>query len=317
MPRQYFKDVDEPIGYKSSSGTVSRSQDFTFTAVGDPIKETSSDVPRAAGDEKEQFHPYATLGGTFIDTNYEPNFDNRTDEDIPNSTRASGLSQHALRKAREKTYDHPDITADDKSHMEIRRDLNARHMDEMGISHSGSPEHNEYVKKVKSGHYDKLEKDAVKRASTHPYFQQDTLFDTTPSTMHVHTMFSDPSMTTSAITLGAIAKQHFGASKVAASHDLSPFSSKLVKNAEKRGLVQPSDGNPKANVTNASTLSPLEMPSTLLDAIQSARVPDSEVASARSSLRESLRGNKVVRNNTPVTPKGLSNQFLPGMEGFI
>jgi hypothetical protein len=48
-------------------------------------------------------------------------------------------------------------------------------------------------------------------------------------------------------------------------------------------------------------------------------VPASDVQAANLDLRETLRGRRdpVVRNNTPVTPKGLSAQFLPGMEGFV
>lgn len=315
MARQYFKDVDEPEQWETPSGSPFHKQNFTFTAVGDPAKDLSGiSAERAVGDENAQFHPYASLGGTFTSAIYRPNFDNRTSDDIPNSTRASGLSQHALRKARNQTTFDND-TPDDRSYAAIRSALMARHNDANNTI--GSPEHNDYLKTVNSGYYDKLEKDAIKKASTHPYFQQDTLFDTEPSKIYVNDMFSDPSMTTSAVTLGALAKQHFGASEVVASSDLSPFSSKLAKNAEKRGLVRQSEGNPRAEVTNGITLSPMLLHERSVNDLQSARIPDSEVASARSSLRESLRGNKVVRNNTPVTPKGLSNQFLPGMEGFV
>lgn len=313
MAHQYFKDVDPP-------SPKYHGQDFTFTAVGNPVKDTPSDtprdMPRAAGYEKDEYHPYATLSGSFHPARYKPNFDNGTSLDLPNSTRASGLSEHALNKARGQYTGHE--TPDDVSHREIRHDLMARYRDEMD-NDFGSPEHLEYQAKANSGFYDKLEKDAVKRASTHPYFQQDTLFDTTPSTIHVNTMFSDPSMTKSAITLGALAKQHFGPAKIEASHDLSPFSSKLVKNAASRGLVETSEGNPTARVTNDSTLSPMQMPSTLINQIQTSRIPDTEVQSAKADLRESLRGrkNQVVRNATPSTSKGLGNQFLPGMEGFV
>lgn len=314
MAHQYFKQLGEPSKYIDPDDNVSRSQDFTLTAVGDPVKESSSDIPRAAGDEGRDVHPYATMGGTFTGESYKPNFDNRTSLNRPNSTRASEFSQHYLQKSRNKVTG--DNTPDDISYEGIRSDLMARYRDVPDAS-IGSPEQIDYSKKVDSGYYDKLEKDAVKRSSTHPYFQEDTLFDTIPSTMRVNSMFADPSMTTSAITMGAIAKQHFGASKVEASHDLSPFSSKLVKNAESRGLVQTSEGNPTARVTNHSTLSPMEMLPETVNRLSSARVPDSEVASARAGLRKTLRGDKVVRNNTPVTPKGLSNQFLPGMEGFV
>ena len=45
-------------------------------------------------------------------------------------------------------------------------------------------------------------------------------------------------------------------------------------------------------------------------------VTQGEVMVAQNDVRQSLRNSRK-RNNTPVTPKGLSNQFIPGMEGFI
>ena len=45
-------------------------------------------------------------------------------------------------------------------------------------------------------------------------------------------------------------------------------------------------------------------------------VTQGEVLVAQNDVRQSLRNSRK-RNNTPVTKKGLSNQFLPGMEGFV
>jgi hypothetical protein len=45
-------------------------------------------------------------------------------------------------------------------------------------------------------------------------------------------------------------------------------------------------------------------------------VTQGEVMTAQNDVRQSLRNSRK-RSSTPVTPKGLSNQFLPGMEGFI
>jgi hypothetical protein len=45
-----------------------------------------------------------------------------------------------------------------------------------------------------------------------------------------------------------------------------------------------------------------------------APIPDTSVIRGKEAVREIL-GRK--RNPKPVTAKGLSDQFLPGMEGFV
>jgi hypothetical protein len=156
------------------------------------------------------------------------------------------------------------------------------------------------------------------------HFHPQKLFTEVPSSITIGSMFSDPSMTHSAMTLAAIAKRDLGAEKIIASDSLSPYSSKLTRNAIKKGLpVEPNMANPKAKVTNANTMNPrsvsMESDEEFHDDIGGPiqAIPHEQVKAARQDLRDMLRANRPVRNNTPVTPKGLSAQFLPGMEGFV
>lgn len=165
-------------------------------------------------------------------------------------------------------------------------------------------------------------------AKTNPHFQPETLFEHTPSSITITNMMADPSMSHTAMTLSALAKRDFKADKIVASGDLSVHSSPLVQNAVQRGLpVETSASNTDAHVTNdidrytrnTRTIRAkyqdnpwgLDQPDTIIS-------PE-EVKGARDDIRGWLRegrSNKV-RNTKPVTSKGLSDQFLPGMEGFV
>jgi hypothetical protein len=303
MAIEYFKNIKQPFPAYADA-------EFTFTAVGDPIKDHS---------ETNTQLPYSTVYGKFTPTEYTPNFDNSDSLIQSKSVKLTGLSKNAFTKANAHLFENGG-TEDSKSYINIIQDLNARHQDENNLTF-GSPEHHDYLAKVNSGFYDKLEKDAVKRTSTHPYFQQDTLFDTTPSTVHIEGMFSDPRMNSTAITLVALAKKHFNPEQIQAGYDLSKHSSKLVKNAVEKGLVVPHPNNPNANRKNDIGITDRTMtPNVMKIHLKGDEpVPASDVQAANLDLRETLRGRRdpVVRNNTPVTPKGLSAQFLPGMEGFV
>lgn len=156
------------------------------------------------------------------------------------------------------------------------------------------------------------------RTPEHPYFHQDTLFDSFPSSTHVTSMFADPSMTSTALTMVQLAKNKIKSEVLVADDNLSSHSSKLVKNAAKKGLVQTHPANPNAEpVNNTPTGSRLATSDTVdYYKEQWDPVTQGEVMVAQGDVRQVLRSSRK-RSNTPVTKKGLSNQFLPGMEGFI
>lgn len=160
---------------------------------------------------------------------------------------------------------------------------------------------------------------------SNPHFQPQTLFDQTPSSIEIRNMVSDPRMAHTAMTLSAIAKRDLKADKIIASDDLSPWSSQLVKHAVKKGLpVETSGNNPDAVVTNDMDKGNRTIRASYqhnpwgMDRPETPIAPE-EVKGAREDIREWLRGPRPtpMRNTKPVTPKGLSNQFLPGMEGFV
>ena len=154
-----------------------------------------------------------------------------------------------------------------------------------------------------------------------PSLHSETLFDTHPEQLKITELFADTKMDIPAINLIGIAKNRYPNAELTASHDLSQHSSRLVKNAASRGLISPPAKNPNAEITNnideygrnrrVADAHPY------VDDITISRVLPSEVDKGKQEVRKMLRANKPTRNNTPVTPKGLSAQFLPGMEGFV
>lgn len=159
---------------------------------------------------------------------------------------------------------------------------------------------------------------AAGRNENHPYFQQDTLFDTIPSTTHITRMFADPSMSSTALTMAQLAKNKHKPEILMADADLSPHSSKLVKNAASKGLVQTNPLNTDADVKNDIDKTERWVGVNDVDYYTNRMQPvtQGEVMVAQNDVRQSLRNSRK-RSNTPVTKKGLSNQFLPGMEGFV
>lgn len=152
----------------------------------------------------------------------------------------------------------------------------------------------------------------------HPYFDQDTLFDTVPSNTEITRMFADPSMLSTALTMVQLAKNKHKPEVLMADDDLSAHSSKLVQNAASRGLVQTSKTNPDAKPNNDIEKVNRWVGRNEVDYYKEKMQPvtQGEVMVAQNDVRQSLRNSRK-RNNTPVTKKGLSNQFLPGMEGFV
>lgn len=169
--------------------------------------------------------------------------------------------------------------------------------------------------------------------NNNPHFNPTKLFTVDrPSSIYVSGMFSDPSMTGSAMTLGAIAKRDLKADEIIASDSLSTYSSKLAQNAIKRGLpVKASEYNPGADVTNDIKMEEQSVPEDYPSHAGLSPISPGMVAASRKDMREMLAtgrekkrrkapAKKAVakRNAQPVTPKGLSDQFIiPGMEGYV
>ena len=152
-----------------------------------------------------------------------------------------------------------------------------------------------------------------------PHIVPTRLFEETqePKTT-VNRMFADPSMVSSAMVMAGMAYRDFGGATLEADESLSTHSSALVKNAIAKGLpVEASPWNPEANVLNSERLEPRRQSLVELNRnLEGAqRVHPTEVAQARQTIRE-LRG-KTKRSSQPATDKGLGQQFLPGMEGFV
>lgn len=151
------------------------------------------------------------------------------------------------------------------------------------------------------------------------HFQPDKLFEYKPSSMEIGSLTSHPSMRTSAMNLIAIAKRDLGAETIQAPESLSRHSSRLVKKARALGFpVETHPDNPDADVSNYIDFMDQTISDSSVQGFGKEISPET-VAGAKQDLREMLRGQRKqpVRNAKPVTPKGLSDQFLPGMEGFV
>lgn len=269
-----------------------------YTALGKPVdKEPDPFIPHDEDDTQER--PYALVTAKHTPGKFVVPYSNTNDlnED-------TGLSHEYLDHLRSRLDEIPpeNRTEDDKAASDALIYLDAPYYSERELGRS--------------------------MAKTNPHFQPSTLFEHIPSSTKIESMMSDPSMSHTAMTLAALAKRDFKAEKLTASEDLSVHSSPLVQHAVQRGLpVETSASNPNARVTNdidkytrnKRTISAkyqdnpwgLDQPDTLIS-------PE-EVKGAREDIRGWLREgrSKTVRNTKPVTSKGLSNQFLPGMEGFV
>lgn len=166
----------------------------------------------------------------------------------------------------------------------------------------------------------------IKWLKKQPELKPQTLFTETEPSVHVRTLFSHSTMTTPAMTLGALAMNATGASHLTADEDLSPHSSRLAEHAQRLGVVQASTENPDMDVTNdydfeddMYIVSPSDLPNAnephaYISNQRMIEIPQHEVAQARQTMRQILRGNR------PDPKKNLSPQFdhpkLPGLEDF-
>lgn len=277
MAIEYFKHSDDDMS--------------TYTAVGNEFERETPFVGRT-----EKRRPYASVTVSHKPSHYVVPFDNNAKTNYRDPYGVTGLSNSYLRHISEKIESIPedDWTGAEDSANQVLHALRSGGFDK------------EYMKPHLEGN---------------PYFQPETLFERVPSSIQIDNMVSDPSMPHTAITLAALAKRDLGAEKVIASGSLSPFSSHLTKTALGKGLVETDPANPNAEVTNSIRQHERSVGSEFANNVWGNDDPDEAihpdmVRAARQDVREMLRKPKT-RNTKPVTAKGLSDQFLPGMEGFV
>jgi hypothetical protein len=163
---------------------------------------------------------------------------------------------------------------------------------------------------------------AVEQARTNPHIAPEHLFyESKPASTTINGMYADPSMNATGINLLGVAYDEGNRAPLVADSSLTKFSSRLTQNAIKRGLpVSAHEGNPEAKSTAGAYEEQTQLPHTMsseyADVLRKRGTPISDVGVIRGkeAVREIL-GRK--RNPKPVTAKGLSDQFLPGMEGFV
>lgn len=250
----------------------------------------------------ETRRPHAEIDVSFKPEKFSPTFANDQEENIRDPQNITGFSEDHLRTLHRNLYRKLDPPKEESTHAthhdrEAWKVLNAVHK--------------------KSSNAAELLKTAVD--SGNPHFYSDKLFEHQPSTIVIGNMAADPSMRTSALTLAAIAKRQHGAQQIEASDDLSKYSSRLTRNAVSRGLpVVMSPMNTTAQVTNDTRLRERNVGiSSINEHTFGELVHPDVVKEAKQDIKQMLRSGKKVRNAVPVTPKGLSDQFLPGMEGFV
>lgn len=159
-----------------------------------------------------------------------------------------------------------------------------------------------------------------------PFFQPDKLFTEIPPKVKISGMWSDPSMTSSAITMGALAMNMHGTDKVIPDAQLSEHSSRLARHAKNLGVIEQNWENPDMeqsweNEHNPMVIDPADLEQRSpgdydIHGMRAQPVPPHEVAQARQTVRQILRGNRPA----PAPKKNLSPQFdhpkLPGLEDF-
>jgi hypothetical protein len=267
---------------------------YTYTSVG---PEFEKETPFVGKMEKRR--PYASVSVTHSPSRYVVPYTNEEKINYRDPNNVTGLSQGYLKHITDTVESIPEDNW-------------------TGWDDSA----NQVLQTLRGGTVTPLDREEMKpHIEGNPYFHPETLFERIPSSIQVDNMVADPKMGHTAITLTALAKRDLDAEKVIASGSLSRFSSHLTKTALDKGLVETDPSNPDAEVTNNIRQHERSVGSEFANNVWGNDRPDKRVSSqkvqaARQDVREMLRKPKT-RNTTPVTSKGLSDQFLPGMEGFV
>ena len=253
--------------------------------------------------------PYAALTVHHTYAGYAPTFDNSEEGTV------SGLSDDYIQHKRSEMFDKE--RSDEPSTKERTDAMAALKILQHTSTYGEDPDS---VKDIKSW--------AVDQAHNNPHIAPDKLFfETNPAKTHIGSMFVDPSMKTSGINLLGIAYDEHNKAPFEADSSLTRFSSRLTQNAMKRGLpVTGSYSNPNAESTADDWDNPTHgeqsMGNDYADRLRRSGpsftraqpISDLGLIRGKTGVREMLGKT---RNTKPVTSKGLSDQFLPGMEGFV
>jgi hypothetical protein len=174
---------------------------------------------------------------------------------------------------------------------------------------------------------------AISALRKDPELAPDQLFTSRPDSLEVDFADFDPRARTLFPTAVSLMSQSVGHPQIVANDDLSEHSSAVAQRAAEKGVVVPHRHNPDMVVTNDMRSKTRTADASLLHNVDRgfggriqvsgqgemggfSRVPDEDVASARGHLRTMLRGDRPQK--APASPKpNMSQQFLPGMEGFV
>lgn len=275
--------------------TGQRVTHFSYRALGSP---------RYSPDWHREVRPTVELEGRHLHESFIPTFDNTVEPGSGNYSDEwghTGLNTTYLSN-KLKALTEKEETGSLSSQSEISALKALRHISVAGRSQEGSEEH----------------KWAVDQVANNPHIAPTTLFETdTPAKTQITYMVSDPSLVQSTMTLAGLAYDDYNRAPIQADYDLSEHSSKLVKNAMEKGLPVTTDPrNKNANVLNNYSLEPRETVNPESFVYNYTPLTTQDIARGRGAVRE-IVGKERKRNTKPVTAKGLSDQFLPGMEGFV
>lgn len=132
-------------------------------------------------------------------------------------------------------------------------------------------------------------------------FHPPALFHYEPERLKIDGAFAHQKMAHTVPVMLQMAKQDYPHATMVASEDLSPYSSKLSRNAHARGLVEPHPENRSMRVTNDMGFDDANTVRSYLGSIAShhEEVPETRVRQAKNELRQTLRQNSPKKNMSP------------------
>lgn len=260
-----------------------------------------SEEPKVNERHGGEYYPKGGMSVEHTPVRYTPTFSNE-------SAHSTGLSEEYFQhlnaendEAYERGYSVP--------HRPFQNYLEASHDVHYALRNNAPESHTDEMRR--------REETALKRFSSSPSANPQTLFVEHPATTEITGAFFDPSMRVHAPTMASLIHQDFG-TPITASHDLSEHSSRFVKKAQDMGLpVEGHPYNPTAEVTNDLTFedmgdnAPLSQRTHISTFIPLNKVPDTEVQSARKNLKQMMRGKKA-----HMSPQfqSVEHPKLPGIE---
>lgn len=248
-------------------------------------------------------HPIGSVSIKYTPRTYIPNFTTEDTtgfgKDWQSLSRVTGLSQQFLNHLNDTTREQLDNRHDDDYDRisELNDALNPfHHSVDRGI---------DFAKSVST----------IRKS---PEGNPETLFTDIPPNVKITDAFFDSKVTHLFPTTVSLIKQDHPGAEILASHDLSPYSSRIAQRAAERGLITGGSGsNEDMRITNDIGFAPQRLGKDVVEYMEGddQEIPQEEVSKARQSLRNELRASRPRKSENK-----LSNQFdhpkLPGMEGF-